>query len=53
MSFLKIGDHAAGAIKSGGTAPKGSEDGFAFDLDPSRNSGICKLEGEENEVAAR
>jgi ribonucleoside-diphosphate reductase alpha chain len=39
MSFLKIGDRAAGAIKSGGTTRRAAKM-VCLDLESSRNYGI-------------
>ena len=45
MSFLKIGDRAAGAIKSGGTNPSSSEDGDLRHGSPGHR-GVHQLEGD-------
>ena len=52
MSFLKIGDRAAGAIKSGGTTAAPQDGGRRHR--PSRHRGLHQLEGEveEQKVAA-
>ena len=45
MSFLRIGDRAAGAIKSGGTTPPGGQDGM-LRYGSSRHRVFHKLEGQ-------
>jgi ribonucleoside-diphosphate reductase alpha chain len=44
MSFLKIGDRAAGAIKSGGTTRRAAKM-VCLDLDHPEIERLCKLEG--------
>ena len=44
MSFLKIGDRAAGAIKSGGTTRRAAKM-VVLDHRPSRHRGVHQLEG--------
>jgi ribonucleoside-diphosphate reductase alpha chain len=45
MSFLKIGDRAAGAIKSGGTTRRAAKM-VVVDVDHPGHRGLCRLEGE-------
>src|SRR5258708_29740798 len=46
MSFLKIGDRAAGAIKSGGTTPRAAKMGIVH-ADPPHIQGYTRLKGIE------
>ena len=52
MSFLKIGDRAAGAIKSGGTTRRAAKM-VVRRRRPSRHRGVHQLEGERGAEGRR